>query len=555
MDPELHTLEASFSKASKKWISQQDLIFRFTHCRDLGSFISVVYTLFKRLLLLVGIVFILSWLYLSNLPSTKGFRIDLETQISTALNAGKVKVKNSALDKTGLLSGELQIGSIELEESENSIFKDWITSKEEISVVGRRSTKVIDHTAQLSGVNVSPYQITDHYFSKWSAKELAILDLEAKLKIGIDDDENIKQSYASLFKTYDTLHLESIKIHDTTLFWGESESNSGEIKNAQFKIIKNNQDWDIKIKEGTFSYAWLKNAVINEMSLKCKPSGVVVLQSASLQVGDGEMLLEADIQIGDTPEIRGRYSFENVDVNDLIGENYRGYLDGKVSGEGNFTGILSDSKGILFITNINLAHTENKKEDDIVSVSRVSSIDNNMFILRGDNIALFSLLQLQDSRNSYSLLRASKGKLNIEHQGDSTKIQAEDISFGKADLMLMNGEFSCQLEALSVKEKTADALIVDLSKPDIAESPEKDLYDESPNESSIGQVMMIKGEVNMGVRSNIFKDQPKVQEAYESDAEGKRLWLTVPLSDRIEEITEDFSRELSARISHNEEDE
>ena len=531
MDPELEQLEASFNTKIEKWISKQGLIFQLTHSTGSSSFFAKLHRLFFRLLILAVIGLIIFWFFLTIRPGTQTFKTELKQQLAEGLNAGEVEISNIARDNGGILAGELSIASLALGETQSSFFEDWYLIEEEVSVVGRRSEVEKTKRASFEGIHLSPLGIGDNYFTGWSGEKLSILKMELKLKTGAETDDLAMAAYSSLFKKYETLNIDSIQVFDADLLWGNSETSAGSIKGAQLNIVKNKESWEINIIGGRFSHGWLKDADIKEMKVTCASSGIVAIESASFSLGDGELKLNASIQIQAQPALRGNYSIQNVEVLDLIGDSYKDWLGGTIDGTGELSGKLNSTEGIKVTTTVNLDGTPKR----ILGANTDPKTKDSVLMIRGDNIQLLKIMQLKDPRNSYSLLRAYQGKIIIENQGNDSQITIIDMRCGLNDLILMKGKFDYAPRPVKPIDETIDASNTD--KNDNKVDPLVKIAEK-------GMVRVFSGELKIGLIPEVFENNTKVLDVYPLDITTLRVWLDIKLDGQLEEITEKFANQL-----------
>lgn len=539
MDPELETLQNSFNTRIEDWISKQGLLFQFTHDTGSGSMFPKICGLLFRLLIIALIGVVIFWFYLTNRPNSEAFKLDVEHQITKGMNAGEVKISNISRAKGGVLDGEMLLSTLFLGETDLSFFEDWYVEEEDVSVVGRRSTVEEKKTAVFQGVNLSPLGIGDNYFSGWSAREINILKMELKLKTGNTRDELAEATYSNLFKNYKTLKIDAIQVFDATIFWGHSEITSGSIKGAQLDITKGNDSWEIDIRGGTFSHHWLQDCKIDHMQVICHRSGEVEIRKAVLNLGEGELNFTVTIQATTAqPELKGEYSFKNVEVTDLIGDSYKDWLDGNINGAGVLAGNLNSSAGVKATTTITLSGKSKSLADDTSIANREEGENDSMLIIRGDRFQLLKLMQMKNPRNSYSLLRAYKGALIVENQGTDTQVTVKDVRFGHNDLILMRGKFDYAIRSVVAKEDKIDASSLEII--DEEEDPVKGLV----SEDEIDTFRAFSGNIELGLIPDVFENNMSVLEVYPVDNSTLRVWFDVDLKGQLEELTEELADEL-----------
>lgn len=540
MDPELETLEASFNTRIEKWISKQGLFFQFTHDTGSGSMFPKICGLLFRLLILALIGLVVFWFYLTSMPNSAAFKLDVEQQIAKGLNAGEVEISRVSRAMSGFLTGEMKLSTVSLGETPTSFFEDWHVMEEDVSVVGRRSIIDQKKTATFEGVSLSPLGIGDNYFSGWSLKEMKILKMELKLKTGDTTDEEAMASYSSLFKEYESLNIDTIQVFDATLLWGYSETTAGAIRGAQLDITKGLDSWEIIITGGTFSHNWLQDATINKMKVICMPTGEVKIESASLRLGEGILNFDASIQVKAEPELKGSYSFENVEVTDLIGDSYEDWLDGNLEGAGLIEGKMNSAEGIKITTKIELSGSAKSLVTSDASFESKNGENDNVLIIRGDNLPLLKLMQMKDPRNSYSLIRAYKGTLIIENQDTDTEVTINDLRCGDNDLILMKGKFDYALRTARAEDKEQDVSSLELNDTGEGEDAENTL-DEF---EAINTVRAFSGKLELGLIPEVFENNIKVLDVYPVDNSTLRVWFNIDLQGQLEELTEELADEL-----------
>lgn len=550
MDPELTKLESLFNKRIEEWITKQGLLFQFAHNTGNGSIYPKIYGLFVRLLILGVIGMVAFWFYLISRPNSIAYKEDIQRQLEMGLNASEVKISNISRDKGGLLTSKMLVAAITLGETKSSFFEDWYLKEEEVSVVGRRSVVEKKNLATIEGIQLSPLGIGDNFLSGWSGKELEIMKIELKLKVGAETDELALASYLSLFKEYETLKVGSIQVYDANLMWGYSDATDGSIKGAQLKVLRGNDSWEISVKGGRFSHGWLKDAEILDMKVICHRSGEVVIESAKFKIGDGELTLNAAIQIQSQPELSGTYAFENVEVLDLISEKYEEWVGGKIHGTGELSGKLNSKEGIKTITTVVL---NGSSEGEIKDFSKFDSEEEKMdsvIILRGDNFQLLKVIQISDLRNSYSRLRAYRGTLVIENQGMNSQITVNDVRFGSNELILMRGKFDYAPSLEEQQNEKIDTSSLELS--DVEAEPIEELAKDDEDVSMKVAPRVFSGDLEMGIIPDVFESNAKVFEHYPVDSETIRVWFNIKMEGQFEQLTYELG-ELLFEIMEEEE--
>ncbi len=307
-------------------------------------------------------------------------------------------------------------------------------------------------------------------------------------------------------------------------------------------FVKGIDSWEINVTGGTFSHSWLKDAAINEMKVICKRSGEVVIESASFSLGDGEMKLNASIQIQSQPELTGDYSFEDVEVTDLIGDSYEDWLGGNIDGAGELSGKLNSVEGIKVTTTVNLNGKSKRKSGENTEPESTGGKKDSVLIIRGGNIELLKILQTKDPLNSYSLLRAYKGTLIIENQGKDTQFTLKDIRCGLKDLILMQGKFDYAVRKSESKKEDIDASSLDLKENEI--NPGGNPSEGIVSEQITDVVRAFSGEIDLGLIPEVFENNIKVLDVYPLDSATLRVWLKIKLNGQLEELTEELADKL-----------
>ncbi|MEZ7956937.1 MAG: hypothetical protein QMC23_11900 [Rubritalea sp.] len=542
MDPELEILEASFNNRIEQWLSKQGLLFQFMHNTGSVSITPKIIRLVLRLVTLAIIGVVILWFYLISRPNSEAYKVDVQQQLAIGLNAGEVEISDITRDKGGVLNGEMLFSMLTLGETKSSFFEDWYVMEKDVSVVGRRSVTKAKKMANFQGVQLSPLGIGDNYFSGWSGKELNILKMELKLKTGADTDEIAMAAYSSLFKQYETLNIDTIQVFDATLLWGDTESSAGSIKGAGLNIVRGEGSWEIDIIGGTFSHSWLKDAAINHMKVICKSSGEVVIESASFKLGAGELKLNASIQVKSQPELTGNYSFDDVEVIDLIGESYEEWLGGTIDGSGVLSGKFNSVEGIKVATTVKLNGNSRSMSGIDKGLKFNGEKKASSLIIRGDRFQLLKILQMKDLRNSYSLLGAHKGTLIIENQGTDTHVTVENMNCGLNDLIIMNGKFKYAVDSAKSPQQA-----IDVSSSKRKDNEINPLADHPKNivaEKIVDRIGAFSGEIVLGLTPGVFEGNTNVFDVYPIDSTTLRVWLNIKLSGQLEELTVELADKL-----------
>jgi hypothetical protein len=278
------------------------------------------------------------------------------------------------------------------------------------------------------------------------------------------------------------------------------------------------------------------------MKVICKSSGEVVIESASFKLGAGELKLNASIQVKSQPELTGNYSFDDVEVIDLIGESYEEWLGGTIDGSGVLSGKFNSVEGIKVATTVKLNGNSRSMSGIDKGLKFNGEKKASSLIIRGDRFQLLKILQMKDLRNSYSLLGAHKGTLIIENQGTDTHVTVENMNCGLNDLIIMNGKFKYAVDSAKSPQQA-----IDVSSSKRKDNEINPLADHPKNivaEKIVDRIGAFSGEIVLGLTPGVFEGNTNVFDVYPIDSTTLRVWLNIKLSGQLEELTVELADKL-----------
>lgn len=497
-----------FDYKLEQWISKQGLFFLITYGSGRGSLTAKLVSVFLRLVVILLIGLVIAWFYLKGRVETDGFKEDVIQQVSQGLSADKVEIKSITRVSGGIISGDMFLKSLKLGETEKSFFEDWRVSEYKVNADGSKTEVEVVDVAKFNSIYVSPLNVADNVLSGWSAKEIRINSMELKLKTGAETDELALESYASLFRKYDSLELQSIKVTDGTVYWGGSKQTAGAIKNAHFDILKNKDEWVIEIVGGTLSYAWLEDVELETMRIVCNSSGEITVEAAYLTLGEGVLRFNADIEMLAQPKVRGSYEFKKMNVLDLIGQKYEKWIGGQVNGSGRYKGTLNSAEGITYDTTVNLTGDDKEIDEE----------NDSTILIKGNEFDVLEVVQSIDLLNNYSKIRAHKGEIKVKYQelAGICEFSLNSVRCGKSGLILMNGEFQCTENddiPVSIEEAESDACV-------------------------------FSGEIKMGFLPIVFQTNENIINVFKVDEVLLRTQLDVDIEGEIHELTSKAGQKL-----------
>ncbi len=499
---------SSFDHKLERWVSKQGLFFLLLHGSGKGSLMAKLIAILIRLVILALIALIAVWFLLKNKIETDGFKDDVTQQISKGMNASNVEISSISRVNGGVLSSDMLISNLKLGETEKSFFKDWKTTEYEVNADGSKNDVEVHHSASLSGVNVSPLNISDSYFNVWNARNVKINSMDIKLKTGANTDAEAQEAYASIFKKYDSLKLSFINVVDGTIRWGNSAKTAGEIKNADFEILRKEESWEIGITGGTLSYAWLQGVNILQMKVICNASGKIEFNQAYVKVGEGVLAFSGEINVLATPEVEGLYEFSKINISDFIGTEYERYISGKINGKGSYRGTLNSAEGITYETSITLSENESDSPE----------VADSVLVIKGREFELLDVVQTIDLIRGYSNLRAYEGDITIKHEplAGETKFNLNEVRAGAGGLILMDGAFQ------------------------LSESDDIPVSEEEEKER--GETF--SGEIKMGFLPTVFQENAALFGALKSETTVYRIELDADIEGQVGQLTSKAGEKL-----------
>ena len=100
-----------------------------------------------------------------------------------------------------------------------------------------------------------------------------------------------------LFGEHDWFRFPMVEVLDTTVEWGYSERNFGEIKNSRLVVQRMDDGWRLRFRGGRFSQNWLSRLEIDELVALVTP-GKLEIESARMHRDNGTLVMSGEVKGG-----------------------------------------------------------------------------------------------------------------------------------------------------------------------------------------------------------------------------------------------------------------
>lgn len=521
-----------FDRRLEAWISKQSIWFQLRHASTFSDVVKSLFDLTARLVVILLIAMACMWLFLRHQVGTEGYRGKLEAALIKGTASENGKVVGVSRQKINLIAANLRIAAIELDGGADSIFESGTEQQPGLSAVG---------------VIVSPLGVLDGTYSGWSGNSVTMDSLDVYLKSGAETDEQAQSVYQQLFKKYKKLALREIDVNHATLRWGYTESTQGSIVGSKVAAQYGREGWRIKVTGGKFSYGFIKDADIEEFVAVCDQEGIHV-KEAKLQMGDGSIVLSADVSVEANPQITGDISINHLSLEKVLTPYQQKWIGGYISGEGKLGGRAYDGAGPEFDINILL-----KRKDEVVLEGR---------------FPIFASLEIIDTLNSYQRVKFGAGSFKMKKEGE--KLSLQDINLRSGILMYLTGGLeviSKHRNAVMVQQGGEEESLTEGLKSNAeAEKDENPFNDDSSlsladaikageaikEESREVQVLpgglqaYVTGEVQLNLKGAVFDKLAKLKEMFPMDEDKKRFLIDLKVDSFMEEISASVAEKIDA---------
>lgn len=513
---------AAFNEQMNEWVSRQGLWFQLRHAADGQTIVARLLRVGIRLSVILVVCCFLLWFYLVKRVESEGFRDGVASALQSTLAAESCEV--GSIQKT---RDTVSISSVKMEGGGNTFFHAM--------------------SARVIRLNMG---ITDGVVGKWTTETVNVDQLDLEVKAGESDDAAAAKSFSGLFPDHGSFEFGRIMVDQANIEWGYSSTNRGSISNSTMVVSREGGAWNIELKGGTFSQNWLKNLEIQRITAVCDSQGVHI-KEAVLHSGLGTVSFQLDIGSGGKPAVSGTLQMTSMPFSSLLPTQYDEWLEGTISGKGTIGGSTNSQEGIVLDLGLEL------DEGDVM-------------ILR-DRLPIFSALSVVDLYNSYRKVSFNEGGFRIRTADGRMKVSNLDVRAGSL-LQFKGGGFTVRpptdeeiASALNIEdvgtvtnvmqnrwEFEDDGLLntggegggVSAAARGVGEVTRTgetpgDRAEEVIAASILAEakVRRFDGEVNIGLKHDAFDKAEKLRLKYPVDEATGRIWVKVPLDDRLQSLT------------------
>ncbi|MGB0993474.1 MAG: hypothetical protein ACPG32_13520, partial [Akkermansiaceae bacterium] len=309
---------AAFNEQMNAWVSRQGLWFQLRHAADGQSLVARLSRIAIRLGILLLIVLVVGWFYLTKRVEWSSFHSNVEESLQGNLNAESINV--GSIKKSRDL---LVIAKIDAVGGENAFF-----------------SKLKARVVRLD------MGVTNGVFTQWDAGNISAESLQLTINAGASNDEKAAAMFDSVFKGTGDLKFDLIESNSTNVKWGYTESSFGEIRDSHMSAAKSGDSWRLDFTGGYFTQNWLKNLPIKRLSCLVDKSGVTV-ERAEFAVGDGVVTFSGKFGSGGQPEFAGELNIESVPVSGILPAIYHDWVSGSISATGRIGGSTNTQEGVV----------------------------------------------------------------------------------------------------------------------------------------------------------------------------------------------------------------
>ncbi len=565
--------EANYITRLSDWVSKQGVLFQLVHGSAVGGIGRPMIAIFLRFIIIAVVVVLVGWFYFYNAVEKGGFADNLKAVVESKFGGDEVTLSKVSRGNQGVFAGVLEIGEISMNAGSDTTFE----SRADQSLSGRNQTDL-----EMNSIVLSPIGVMDGSVTPWKIEEISVDSVSAKLRLGGESEEEAMKSHGWLFNVVENSPLRRLYVANTNLSWGYTHLNLGSIKEVSLTGLLNSGGWDFTLADGTLNYMWLRSARIIKANIKVERDQIVI-SDATLTMGQGAVKLDAIISVGARPQIEGSITFKRIPVNLALRDKYQDFIDGTVSGTGEFSGSLVDSKGLNYNLDIELGETDSFDiTDKIPAITALSVIDassnyenlsfsegsfevshldgvtsiEEIRMLANNGIVAVGSFQLRAPREA-ELLRDLQGKNSSEYEDELENVlkkgfqsekdkEDESVVFGTA--MVDNSE------AAKIR-KTNRFGNINGAEPSHSKYLELGRRSSEEARDYFGTIRRFDGELKLGMSAASFLRSERLQAAYPFDNQSRKHWVVIPLSGSVQEVTGGTAEalyELGRRIRRSE---
>jgi len=383
----------NFNERLSQWVASQGFWFQLRYSLGSGGGIgTLAYHLLRmgtRLLVLLLIVAIGTWVYLVKRTSGTAFLEDTQSSLSSALGASESKLGGVMRS-----AGELNISRL-------------------VSVGGPGTF----FTTLQARVVSARMGLLDGVHGTWDPGTVSINQLDILLNAGAEDAEASAGMSRLLFQKHEGLALNSIRINNANIRWGEIDQGSGAIEGSRARIQRIANGWRLEFDGGQFSHGWLRQMEIVRLTLVLTPDGLL-FETAEFRQGRGTVdLAGLTVTGGPEPQVAGRAVIRRLPLTPSLPMAVRDFADGSISADLRVSGSTNTVEGIGFEGEVKLEGADS--------------------IAIRDRVHLLRALTVVDAFQTYRTVDFREGGFNLKTGGGIIELTNLDLKAG--DLVHLRG--------------------------------------------------------------------------------------------------------------------
>lgn len=394
-----------FNDRLAQWVARQGFWFQMRYSMAGGGASVLMYhflRLFLRFVIFLAVVTVVVFFWLSRRTDQVSFQVQLRDRIISAFDctSGKMRSFNRSQNKASIRYLSLVGGP-----------GSYIDSCEAVGITFRMG-------------------LMDGLVGTWNANQISVDRMSLRVKAGAETPEEAEAIGRSLNKRFESLSFQALECKNTRISWGYSARTVGSIAQSQMSLIRTDEGWRLRFTGGTFSQNWLRNLQIKELVLVCTEEAVIV-EKGEFFVPDPQAKQKADeimgkvtfqdvrVKGGLRPEFSGSIVLENLPLEQILPETYRGIAEGTITGDLKISGSTNSPDGVGLM-------------------GRVSLTEADGIILR-NRLPLLNSLSILSPAGSYRKTTFSEGYFTIKTSAGS--LEVSNIYLSAPEQMDLRGSF------------------------------------------------------------------------------------------------------------------
>lgn len=528
-----------FNKRLSQWVASQGFWFQVRYSMiSSGSSGRAMFHLIQmltRVAIFMVLVSAVVWFGLVRHKKSDGFRQGVVDRIQIGLSAKDVEVRGAIQSR-----GQLEMARVVAEGGNGTFFK----SLEASSIRCKMS-------------------LVDGIIGVWRPGVVSVARMNAILIPGADDANSAEALSEVIFGQSAKIDLGVIEVAKANIEWGFTNRTQGAIRGSWMRAQRTATGWRIIFKGGTFSQNWFKDLEIDKLVVICEPDGLIFDEAVFTQDGGVVDFSGLKLEAGARPELDGMLMAKNLNIEKMLPEAARDYMEGRISGRFQVFGSPNGSDGVGFDGEVVLG-------------------EGDQVILR-DKIHVLKALSVMDYSRNYHRVDLSRGSMKMRTiQGG---MELSDVNLVDPDFFTLKGQLSVRLptqreiRAAIAKEEAKKGN--DMFKPKPEEKPkesselklelpkdggmenlrvkdepeESGLYErlsmleemrmlELEATSKMSRMLKCDGLFEITIPGNAFERAQELREIYPVDPKTKRITMEIPVVGDMVDITLPLAEEI-----------